>query len=62
MHRASVFEALGMLDHAKKDFKAILSADPLFIERYHTLALQYEANGLKEEARKIRNFLLKLYV
>jgi len=39
MHRASVFEALGMLDHAKKDFKAILCADPLFIERYHTLAL-----------------------
>lgn len=30
MHRASVFEALGMLDHARLDLQRILDADPLF--------------------------------
>lgn len=35
MHRASIFEALGMLDHARLDLQRILDADPLFAQRYH---------------------------
>jgi len=31
MHRASVYEAIGLLDHAKLDLQSILDADPNFI-------------------------------
>lgn len=50
MHRSSIFEALGMLDHAKLDLQKILSADPNFINRYHELALKHESLGMDEEA------------
>ena len=35
MHRASVYEAMGMTDHSKLDLKHILEADPNFVKRYH---------------------------
>ena len=39
MHRSSVYEALGLKDHAKMDLHHILEADPNFIQRYYTQAL-----------------------
>lgn len=57
MHRSSVFEALGMLEHAKIDLQKIMDADPNFVQRYHEMALQYEETDMLEEARNVRNFL-----
>ena len=31
MHRASVYEALGLMEHSQMDFHHILEADPNFI-------------------------------
>ena len=31
MHRSSVYEALGMIEHAKIDMKRIIDADPTFV-------------------------------
>jgi len=36
MHRAAVYEALGLLEHSKRDLNSILEADPNFIQRYHS--------------------------
>ena len=35
MHRAAVYEALGMTDHARLDYQKITDADPIFYQRYH---------------------------
>jgi len=35
MHRAAVYEALGMTDHARLDYQKITDADPMFYQRYH---------------------------
>lgn len=42
MHRASVYEAIGLLEHNKMDLAHILEADPNFIQRYHAQAIQLE--------------------
>jgi len=42
MHRASIYEALGMLEHAKLDLMRITDADPSFVRRYHQMAVEYE--------------------
>jgi hypothetical protein len=39
MHRASVYEAMGLNDQSKQDLHHILEADPNFIQRYYTQAL-----------------------
>ena len=36
MHRAAVYEALGLLEHSRRDLHSILEADPNFIQRYHS--------------------------
>ena len=45
MHRASVYEAIGLLDHSRRDLHSILEADPNFVQRYHAQAIQLEENG-----------------
>ena len=39
MHRASVYEAIGLQEHSKMDLVHILEADPNFIQRYHAQAV-----------------------
>ena len=60
MHRSSVFEALGMLEHAKLDIQKILDADPSFVQRYHQMAIKYEESEMLVEAAQVRQFLQKL--
>jgi tetratricopeptide (TPR) repeat protein len=36
MHRAAVFEALGLMEHSKRDLHSIIEADPNFIQKYHS--------------------------
>jgi tetratricopeptide (TPR) repeat protein len=50
MHRSSVFEALGMLEHSKLDLQKILDADPTFVQRYHQMAVKYEETDMLLEA------------
>ena len=45
MHRAAVYEALGLLEHSQMDFQHILEADPNFIQKYHAQAVQLEEMG-----------------
>ena len=60
MHRSSVYEALGMLEHAKLDLQKILEADPTFVQRYHQMAIKYEETEMLVEAAQVRQFLEKL--
>ena len=60
MHRASVFEALGMIDHSRLDYQKVLDADPSFYQRYHKQVIYYERMGMEDEANEIRQFLLKI--
>jgi len=60
MHRAAVYEALGLLEHSKRDLNHIIEADPNFIQRYHSQALQLEELGQAVEASRIREFIQKL--
>jgi hypothetical protein len=62
MHRSLIFEALGMLDHSKRDLQRILATDPLFIQRYHEMAIDLDTKGQEARARQIREFILKLYI
>ena len=39
MHRAAVYEALGLMEHSKRDLHRILEADPNFIQKYHAHAM-----------------------
>lgn len=57
MHRSSVFEALGMLEHAKLDLQKIMDADPTFVQRYHQMAVKYEETDMLVEAAQVRQFL-----
>jgi len=36
MHRAAVYEALGLMEHSKRDLHSIIEADPNFIQKYHS--------------------------
>ena len=62
MHRAAVYEAIGLLEHSKIDLHHILEADPNFIQRFHSQALQMEELGQTVEAGRIRSFIQKLLV
>ena len=57
MHRASVYEAIGSLDHSKMDLHHILEADPNFLKPYYIQAQFFESNGQQEEADKINAFI-----
>jgi hypothetical protein len=50
MHRSSVYEALGMLEHSKLDLQRIIDADPHFIKKFHQLAVKYELEYKFKEA------------
>ena len=60
MHRAATYEAIGLLEHSKRDLNHILEADPSFIQRYHSHALTLEELGQTVEANRIRAFIKKL--
>lgn len=57
MHRAAVYEALGMFEHSQMDYHAIKMCDPSFVQRYHAQAIQLEHMGQNEEGARIREFL-----
>ena len=54
MHRASIYEALGMLEHSKLDLMRITDADPSFVRRYHQMATEFEEKEQFNEADRIR--------
>lgn len=60
MHRAAVYEALGLMEHSRIDMHHILEADPNFIQRMHAQVLKFEELGKSEDAQKLRVFIKKL--
>lgn len=62
MHRCQLYDALGMREQCRADLKQMLATDPTFASRYHDKAQAFEERGHMEEAKRIREFLLKLYI
>ena len=60
-HRANVFNELGLLDHAVRDYSAALRIDPFFAEAYINRAIAHQRGGDVEMARQDAEtaFLLK---
>ena len=50
IHRASVYEALGLLDKSQEDYRKVSSADPTIIQRYIDQANHLDQLQLFEDA------------
>ena len=57
MHRAQVYTAVGLHEHASRDMENIKQADPHFVSRYGAQAQQLDELGQHDEAERIRYFI-----
>ena len=60
MHRATAYEALGLMEMCAKDMRLINQVDPNFRIRYYEECKSLEMEGFLQKSQKIKLFLAKL--